>query len=156
MERDILTSLADRFAIDPVGLVREYVKRDANGERLDANPWFFQAVTWEVEPGFESYTVIRGYTVEKPKVIHGSPARITVRYDALGWIVPVGAEWIFMEQTGEEVFEFVVVQTDQGWRIDAPTIDQHVLAEIVAARPGRSPEDAARIRELATQAPAEP
>jgi hypothetical protein len=156
MEREVRTVPSDASAIDPVGLVREYVKRDANGERLGPNPWFFQAVTWEVEPAYDSYTVIRGYTVEKPKAIHGSPARITVRYDVLGWITPVGAEWIFMEQTGEEVFEFVVVQTDQGWRIDDPTIDQHVLAEIAAARPGRSSEDADRIRELATQAPAEP
>jgi hypothetical protein len=139
-----------------VGLVREYVKRDANGERLESNPWFTDAVTWEVDPGYESYTVIRGYTVEKPKAIHGSPARITVRYDVIGWIVPVVAEWIFMEQEGEEVFEFVVVQTEEGWRIDHPQIGQHVLAEIVAARPARSPEDAARIRELATQVPAEP
>jgi hypothetical protein len=147
---------SDGSALDPVGLVREYVKRDANGERLAHNPWFFEAVTWEVEQAYESYTVIRGYTVEKPKVIQGSPARITVRYDVLGWIAPVGAEWIFMEQTGEELIEFVVVRTEAGWRIDEPAIDQHVLAEIVAARPTRSPEDAVRIRELATQAPVEP
>ena len=156
MEREVRTGRPDASAIDPVGLVREYVKRDAQGERLGPNTWFFDAVTWPVEQGYESYTVIRGYTVEKPKTIHGSPAKITVRYDVIGWIAPVGAEWIFMEQTGEEVFEFVVVQTDEGWRIDAPQIDQHVLAEVVAARPARTPEDAARIRELAAQVPAEP
>jgi hypothetical protein len=156
MEREVRTGRPDTSAIDPVGLVREYVKRDANGERLGPNPWFFEVVTWEVESAYESYTVIRGYTVEKPATIHGSPARITVRYDVLGWIAPVGADWIFMEQTGQEVFEFVVVRTEEGWRIDAPQIDQHVLAELVAARPNRIPEDAARIRELAAQVGAEP
>jgi hypothetical protein len=65
----------------------------------------------------------------------------------------MGAEWVFMEQVGEEVFEFVVLRTETGWRIDAPQIDQHVLAEVAAARPSRTAEDAARIRELAAQAP---
>ncbi len=156
MEREVRTGPPNASVLDPLGLVREYVKRDANGERLGPNTWFFGAVTWPVEQGYESYTVIRGYTVEKPATISGSPAKITVRYDVLGWIVPTGAEWTFMEQVGEEVFEFVVVQTDAGWRIDAPQIDQHVLAEVVAARPARTPADAARIRELAAQAPAEP
>jgi hypothetical protein len=153
MERDALTVRRNASAIDPVGLVREYVKRDADGERLGPSTWFADAVTWPVEQGYESYTVIRGHTVEKPKAIHGSPARIAVRYDVLGWIAPMGAEWVFMEQVGEEVFEFVVLRTETGWRIDAPQIDQHVLAEVAAARPSRTAEDAARIRELAAQAP---
>lgn len=142
-------------AIDPVGLVREYVKRDASGERLVPSLWFADAVTWEVEQAYESYTVIRGYTVERPARIEGSPARIRVRYDVIGWIAPVDADWVFMEQRGEEEFEFVVVRTDAGWRIDEPQIDQHVLAEVAAARPSRSADDAARIRALAGQAPAD-
>ena len=138
-------------AIDPMGLVREYVKRDANGERMEPTPWFAGAVTWEIEPAYESYTVIRGYTVEKPTTVQGSPFRITVRYDVIGWIAPLDADYVFMEQPGIERFEFVVTKGDQGWRIDEPQIDQHVLAEIVAGRPTRSAEDAARIRELAAQ-----
>ena len=152
MGRDVFLARPIAWAIDPLGLVREYVKRDAAGERLGSNSWFFDAVTWEIEPGYESYTVIRGYTVDRPKAIEGSPARITVRYDVIGWIAPVGAEWVFMEQVGEEVFEFKVLRTDTGWRIDAPQIDQHVLAEVAASRPSRAPEDAARMRQLAAEA----
>ena len=143
------------LAIDPVGLVRQYVKRDANGERLESNPWFFDAVTWPEDPAYESYTVIRRYAVQPPRTIVGSPAEITVFYDVIGWLVPGGDGLTFLEEEKQEVFKFVVVQTDQGWRIDEPQIDQHVLAEVAAARPSRTPEDAARIRELAAQVPPE-
>jgi hypothetical protein len=55
-----------------------------------------------------------------------------------------------------EVFQFVVVRTDEGWRIQSPQIDQHVLAEVDAASEDLAPEDRARIQKLATEFPAEP
>jgi hypothetical protein len=139
-------------AIDPVGIVRQYVKRDADGERLGPNPWFESIVTWPQDPGYDSHTVIRSYKVEPPKSIAGSPARILVRYDVLGWIVSTG----FIPQDKQEAFEFVVVRTDdKGWLIDAPQIDQHILPEVAAAVKFLAPEESARIRELATRVPPE-
>lgn len=49
-----------------------------------------------------------------------------------------------------------MLHTDDGWRIDEPQIDQHVLAEIAAASKTLPPEDAARIREVAAQVVVEP
>lgn len=156
MDRETRAGRPDAAVIDPVGLVRQYVKRDANGERLGPNPWFQEVVTWPQDPAYDSYSVIRAYAVEPPPTIPGSPARIPVRYDVIGWIVAEGRRTTFLEQEKEEVFEFVVLRTDDGWRIDEPQIDQHVLAEIAAASKALSPEDAARIREVAAQAAAEP
>jgi hypothetical protein len=156
MEREDRAGRPDAAVIDPVGLVRQYVKRDANGERLGPNPWFQEVVTWPQEPAYDSYTVIRGYAVEPPPRIAGSPAKIPVRYDVIGWIVPEAGRAAFLEQEKEEVFEFVVLLTDDGWRIDEPQIDQHVLATVAAASKALTQEDAARISELAAAAPAEP
>jgi hypothetical protein len=142
--------------IDPLSLVREYVKRDAAGERLTESPWFQAVVSWPFEPGYDSYTVIRAYTVEKPAHIAGSPARITVRYDVVGWMVHDGQQMAFLEQELEEALEFVVERTEAGWRIAAPQMGQRVLAEIVAADSDLPPEDAARLREMAAPAPAPP
>lgn len=139
-------------AADPVSLVRSYVKRDGNGERLGPNPWFDGVVTWPQEPGYDSHTVIRTYEVQPPPTIAGSPAKIPVRYDVIGWITSSG----FISQEKLEKFIFVVVLTDDGWRIQAPQIDQHILAEVALKIGFLSAEDAARIRELAAAAPAEP
>lgn len=143
-------------AIDPLGLVRQYVKRDAQGERLGPSPWFEEVVTWPMDPAYDSYTVIRRYEVEKPATIVGSPAKITVRYDRMGWIETQEGQPVFLEQPRVEVFTFIVLLGDGGWRISAPQIDQHVLGEVVAANDSLTPEDAARIRELTAQVPAEP
>ena len=140
-------------AIDPLGLVRQYVKRDANGERLEENPWFQEVVTWPMEPGYDSYTVIRQYTVERTTV-HGSPARIPVRYEVLGWVVPGAERSGFLPDPRIELVEFVVVRDDQGWRIGEPQMDQHVLASVVASDRWVSPDDAALIRDLAAATPA--
>lgn len=139
-------------AIDPLGLVRQYVKRDANGERLQSNPWFQDAVTWPDEPAYDSFAVIRSYTVP-PTTIAGSPAKITVRYDRIGWAVPEVGQLRFIAQWLPQDVVFVVLQTDAGWRIDGPQISQRVLAEVAAATGFFSAEDAARIRALAAEAP---
>ena len=155
MAAEMLESRWDMMLIDPLGLVREYVKRDAAGERLRPSAWFQQVVTWPDEPGYDSYTVIRGYEVERPKAIAGSPARIMVRYDVIGWVVWRDSELIFLDQPKDERREFVVIRDDAGWRIDEPQMGQRVLAEVAAATGALSAEDAARIRELAAQPPPE-
>jgi hypothetical protein len=109
-------------------------------------------VTWPQDPAYDSMTVIRRYAVEPPPTIHGSPAKITVRYEVIGWIVPGKEHSGFIPGDKIEVFTFVVVLGDEGWRIDQPQIDQHVLAEVAAARESITPEDAALIRELAAEA----
>lgn len=156
MEREDRAGRPAAAVVDPVGLVRQYVKRDADGERLGPNPWFQEVVTWPLEPAYDSYTVIRSYAVEPPPRIEGSPARIPVRYDVIGWVVPEAGRASFLEQEREEIHEFVVLRTDNGWRIDEPQIDQHVLAAVAAASKALTPEDAARIQELAAAAPTGP
>ena len=139
--------------IDPLGLVRQYVKRDAEGERLRGEPWFQDVVTWPMEPAYDSFSVIRSYTVVPPKTIAGSPARIIVRYDRIGWAYPVVGNLRFVAQWLPQAVEFVVVRTEGDWRIDAPQFSQRVLAEAAVATGAFSQEDAERIRALAAEAP---
>lgn len=143
------------MAIDPVGLVRQYVKRDADGERLRGEPWFQDVVTWPMEPAYDSFSIIRSYSVLPPKTIAGSPARITVRYDRIGWAYPEVGSLRFVAQWLPQAVVFVVVRTEEGWRIDAPQMAQRVLAEVAAATGFFSEEDTARIRTLAAEAPPE-
>ena len=140
-------------AIDPLGLVREYVRRDAAGERLRGEPWFQDVVTWPMEPAYDSFSVIRSYTVVPPKSIAGSPASITVRYDRIGWAFPEVGRLRFVAQWLPQAVVFVVVRTEEGWRIDAPQFSQKVLAEVAAATGAFSDEDTARIRSLGAEAP---
>jgi hypothetical protein len=138
--------------IDPLGLVREYVRRDAGGERMGPSPWFGSVVVWPDDPGYDSHTVIRKYEVERPATMGGSPVKIMVRYEVIGWIMSSG----FLPQEKNEEFEFVVIRTEEGvWLIQSPQIEQHILPDPAAGVRHLSAEDAARIRELATAPPAE-
>ena len=151
----MLTPSSEAGMIDPISLVRQYVKRDGDGERLFSESWFQDVVTWPHEPGYDSFTVVRKYTVERPRDIQGSPAKVPVRYECIGWVVPAQDHPVFIEGDRIEVFTYVAVRGEGGWKIDAPQIDQHILAEVAASRENMTPEDAARIRELASESPAE-
>ncbi len=141
---------------EPVRLVREYVTRDANGERLTTNPWFLNVVTWEDEPGYDRYTVIRGYTV-RPLRADSSTGRVEVRYDRLGYVQTTGRTTVAFEAAeGPELRVFTVALTDNGWRIVAPQIDQHVLVEPALRHSPFSPEDRRLVEERASLSPSPP
>ena len=116
---------------DPVQLVREYVNRDARGERLKSNPWFMNVVAWPEEPGYDTYTIITAFEV-KPLHTDSSTARVEVTYRRAGFLETVGRSTAkFVRNAAAEERVFTVALTDNGWRITAPQMDQHVLASAV-------------------------
>src|SRR6266704_2966850 len=114
------TNLSD---LAPIRLVREYVSRDANGERIRRNTWFFNVVTWSEEPGWDSYIVVRGFQIS-PVRADSSTARVTVTYRVAGYVRTTGRTTAaFVDDTATETRIFTVALTDNGWRIVAPQID---------------------------------
>jgi hypothetical protein len=131
----------------------QYVKRDGAGERLGPAPWFEEVVTWPRT----AYDSARSSGSTRSTAAHHSRVtgedRGSLRGDRLD---RAGKEHLgFIPGDKIEVFTFVVVRDDVGWRIQEPQIDQHVLAEVTAARK-LTPEDAALIRQLAAEPPSEP
>lgn len=132
----------------PMRLVREYVERDARGERLQSNPWFLNAVIWEDEPGYDSYTLITGYRL---RALHAdsSTGRVEVAYTRAGYVRATGDSSVsFKPDAAREVQVFTVALTFNGWRIVAPQLDQHVLVEPALTQSPFSPADRRRLQTM--------
>jgi hypothetical protein len=131
-----------------VALVREYVARDARGERMTDDGWWRTMVTWPEEPGWDMTTVVRAWET-RLLARAGDTARVEVRYAAAGILEPVDKRrWRFVAADSAEVRVFTVVATPSGWRIDDPQMEPHVSrdAALRAYAPVLSPEDAERLR----------
>lgn len=132
----------------PMRLVREYVERDARGERLRSNPWFLNAVIWEDEPAFDSYTLITGYQL---RALHAdsSTGRVEVAYTRAGYVRITGDSSVSFEpDPAREVQVFTVALTFNGWRIVAPQLDQHVLVDPALNQSPFSPADRRRLEAM--------
>lgn len=129
-------------------LVREYVERDARGERLKSNPWFLNAVIWEDEPAFDSYTLITGYQL---RMLHAdsSTGRVEVAYARAGYVRATGDSSVsFQPDSGREVHVFTVALTFNGWRIVAPQLDPHVLVGPALTQSRFSPADRRQVQAM--------
>jgi hypothetical protein len=111
-----------------VHLVREYVRRDFLGERLRFNPWFLNVVVWPEEPAYDGYTLVTDYTVEVLSS-DSSTARVRVQYDRVGFVRSTQRAVRFDSDSAKEARVFTVALTDNGWRVVAPQMDQHVGLE---------------------------
>lgn len=113
----------------PIRLLRQYLGRDAQGERLGGDLWWDRLVIWQEEPGWDGYAVIAGYHVE---AIHrdSSTARFRVIYDVVGSI-DAANQVRYVRNHRKQTVAFTLVLTDNGWRIAAPQIEPHVLASKV-------------------------
>ena len=130
----------------PVALMREFLTRDARGDRLRTDPWMAQHTLWgHVEPGWDGYQVIIGY---KLRTIHAdsSTARIAITYDVTG-TVDVDTSAHYIRKPSTQTVTFTLALTDVGWRIVAPTIEPHVLGTAISPRTSFSAADWALLRE---------
>ena len=125
---------------DALRLVQEYARRDAAGERLRTSDWFNDAITEpDQEPGYDSFTAIRSYTVT-PAARVGDTVKISVVYDVIGSMQQVVDHdtttgfRLDRHDTTETVI-FPVVRSPSGRpKIVSPQIDQHVLAATILAK----------------------
>ena len=136
---------------DPVRLVREYVERDARGDRLETNAWFDSVVTWPQDPGYDSYAVITRFGLSVLGEARDT-TRVEVQYDVAGIMKAGGpADTRFAPRQRTEVDTFVVERAPDGWRISSPQIHQHVLAAAALQRSALGKEDRDRLTELRRQ-----
>lgn len=83
-------------------------------------------VQWTEEPVWESIILVSAYTVEPVKQSPGR-AEIGVTYQVKGKYSP--SSMIFY--TSRERIAFKLVETDCGWKIEAPLISPHARASAV-------------------------
>jgi hypothetical protein len=114
-----------------VQLIDEYVRRDAQGERLGNAGWFLNNSVWEDEPAYDRYAVVSRSEIE-PLSGDSSTARVRVIQDVVGFVTGDGdRKALFTEERGVETTVFTAVLMDNGWRIAAPQRPQHVLVDSV-------------------------
>lgn len=125
----------------PLALVREYVDRDARGERLRSAPWFLSVVGWPEEPAFDSYTVIATYQVGQ-LAPSGDSAIVPVTYQRLGWIETTGRHAVrFVIGETIERYDFRLGVREGRWLIGEPRLEPHVLADTALAKAPLSASD---------------
>jgi hypothetical protein len=131
---------------DPAELVREYVRRDGEGQFLEPDDWFTSALACPARVRrHNDATLVAGYAV-MPRSQGADTARIGVTYQRLGDLDRGGSGSRFLSRKGMEVDTFVVVRTAAGWRIAAPLLNQHVLPKTALAKFRLSREDSQAIR----------
>lgn len=92
--------------------------------------------------------MIAGYEI-RPIRADSSTARVEVRYERLGYVRTTGRRTVTFEPDESiEVRVFTVALTDNGWRIVAPQMDQHVLVAATLRHSPLTPEDRTRIEAL--------
>lgn len=114
---------------DPGNLIREYVRRDAEGEFLNSNTFWLSA-TECAGGGADVAQVMTSYAIDSLG-IRGDTARFAVQYHFLGDLLqgPTG----FAPKVRTETDTFVVIHRPYGWRI----VGQHgmpILARDAARR----------------------
>ncbi|HEX5831615.1 MAG TPA: hypothetical protein VFY16_11585 [Gemmatimonadaceae bacterium] len=146
---------------DPLALVEEFVRRDAEGpfEREDiARAWHVGALRCVERNTSDHYEVITAFHVE-PLSRRPDTARVLVtrtRVFELGWnatgerpqLAPARAEW---------TDTVVVVHTRYGWRIDRLHAGAHRLpSRALSELTNLSPADRAQLERLASRVESEP
>ena len=117
--------------VEPTALVKEYARLDAAGAPLSASFWIPTAPAWANEPGWNEFTVIRGYSVA-PAVVTGDSASVAVAYRRLGRVAHFGGPALhFVLDSATDTVAFALRETGGAWRIAAPEIDKHVAIEHV-------------------------
>jgi len=138
-------------SMSPTALVREYVERDASGERLQTAPWFLEVVVWPEDPAFDSYTVIAGFDVG-PAVTQGDTVYVPVVYQRIGWIESTGDSARLILSDTTEHHRFVVANLGSRWLIAAPRLGPHVMADTVLSRTPLVARDRASLAAILSRA----
>lgn len=115
---------------DPVETVKRYVAL-----RFRGAPWadFAPLITWEDEPGWDTYWLVNRYAVATLEN-KGNTVMVPVTYHRLGLY---SNDFIFKPADQDVTLRYEVVQTRTGWVIKAPELDYPDLSvdfEIAALR----------------------
>jgi hypothetical protein len=111
----------------PAEVVQQYCTLDLSGARVGGRlgtPRIFKLVTWKTEPGWDTFTVVRGYRlVDTRKTASGTEVR--VEYQALGQISANTLD----RKAGIETVTFVLETFGGAWKIAKPVFQPHLSVE---------------------------
>ena len=129
-------------------LVRQYVDRDAQGERLQFSPWFAQAVVWPDDPGYDRFTIVSGWEIDSAWGT-GDTVRVPVKYNVVGQASAGTEEDVrFKPNASSRSIEFKVVFRGRIPKIAGPQIEQHVLVAAAIRSAGFGALDRAALGKL--------
>jgi len=102
--------------------VFNYCSLDYEGKRLQSNHEWQDYITWDVESGWDHFTVVEDFTINAIHVTDNT-AIAQVEYTVVGEVD--GAQ--FTQQASQQkTVKFSLNNTTEGWRIDKPLIPPHV------------------------------
>lgn len=139
---------------DPEALLREWVRRDAEGELLQGGAWFTGAAEC---PGREpaaapAFSVIAQYRVDSV-LVRDSVAAAIVRWHRIGFVGGAGTNRASFDALPGIVTEAVRARrTAHGWRIVAPAPRGMVLYSAFPVRQALGPSAYPIVQQMAEQA----
>ena len=113
------------FETGPQGIVRQFCRADALGQRANLRDWPLLApiISWPFEPAWDFAVLISGYEVGSPHAAENGALDIDVQYTVVGQVSAFGLE------TGPQVetVTFHVDAGEAGWRIAGPPPAPHIF-----------------------------
>jgi hypothetical protein len=107
----------------PRAVVEAYCKADFDGMQTDSDtwPWFARYATWPDAPGWDTFTIVAGYTVSP-----AGPSKARVVYEVLGVLAGEEAR----AEPGPEEVVYTLARRGRRWKVDAPQLRPHVSPEV--------------------------
>ena len=132
-------SASDPPLSSPESIVREFCHRDFDGERTrsDTSAKIENLVLWEVEPGWDTVTVVKSFRSLSSRVVN-KKAIVVVEFDTLGempawdFVLKRQKERVhFTLQLGDREWQWkndepVLVPGKLRWRITEPVLQPHI------------------------------
>lgn len=123
-------AFADTYPGTPEGVIAGYLKADANGMGLSSDTCqeIFKYAVWPEAPGWDTFTVVRSYEIQKT-----SPSKdgVNVKVEYLLAGEMRGEE--FIPKNKKEGVTYHLVQVDGKWKVAEPQLQPHVLLEKAVA-----------------------
>ena len=118
---------SDAYPATPDAVVRAYCEADFGGAQTASETWqkLAQYAVWPDAPGWDTFTIVSGYTVSRMRHTTRS-ARARVVYDVLGVL-----EGEVARRTPERpTVIYSLVRRSGRWKIASPQLDPHVSPKV--------------------------
>jgi hypothetical protein len=118
---------SDAYPAAPDAVVRAYCEADFKGMQTASETWhqLAQYAVWPDAPGWDTFTIVSGYTVSPARQTSRS-AKVRVVYDVLGVL-----EGEVARRTPERPTVFYsLVRRSGRWKIASPQLDPHVSPKV--------------------------
>lgn len=120
----------EEYPATPTEVVRQYCDFDLNTGRISSANFakLPPLVTWEVEPGWDTVTVVSGFRIVSSKQFQRR-ALVAVNWDVLGYSEGENVK----KERKSEVVDYKLRLVKGVWKIESPAIPPHVSLPTVRA-----------------------